>query len=36
MFALTLMVCGVAGSLDIAMQAATAGLSKWLAQLPRP
>ena len=26
------MVCGVAGSLDSAMQAATGGLSKWLAQ----
>ena len=26
------MVCGVAGSLDSAMQAATAGLSKWLTQ----
>lgn len=26
------MVCGIAGSLDSAMQAATAGLSKWLSQ----
>jgi acetamidase/formamidase len=26
------MVCGIAGSLDTAMQAATAGLSKWLSQ----
>ena len=26
------MVCGISGSLDRAMQAATAGLSKWLAQ----